>query len=55
MIVETVSNIPLLQAINPKPSAPIDMASMLAAAQQHMQVTIPKEVESMYNGKPQPS
>jgi len=35
------------QAINPKPSAPIDMASMLAAAQQHMQKSLANKLESI--------
>jgi len=35
------------QAINPKPSAPIDMAAMLAAAQQHMQKSLATKLESI--------
>jgi len=35
------------QAINPKPSAPIDMATMLAAAQQHMQKSLATKLESI--------
>jgi len=35
------------QAINPKPSAPIDMAAMLAAAQQHMQKSLTTKLESI--------
>merc|ERR1712181_163260 len=35
------------QAINPKPSAPIDMAEMLAAAQQHMQKSLTTKLESI--------
>jgi len=33
--------------LNPKPSAPIDMAAMLAAAQQHMQKALSSKLESI--------